>query len=241
MTASATLVIETSTPTASLGLFHTTWQEESFRSERSHNCEIFLPLQSLCSNISPGEIHHILIGTGPGSYSGTRVGLAVAQGLAIAHDCPVTGIPSILGTPTARSSEAALAIGDARRGDWWWAWLHHGKMSASPQIGSFDELLAQLETTNAAFSLDEITHPALAHRITQETPTAHSLWQAWQELTSEEQLLFSQHPAQPLYLKPPHITTAKPGHPLLRRKSPPPLPPSTTAPTVPIHNSSPQA
>jgi tRNA threonylcarbamoyl adenosine modification protein YeaZ len=213
-----TLLIETSTPHGSLGLRMATgiWQEEHFFSDRGHNCELFAPLQRFDAVRQPGEIALILVGTGPGSYSGTRVGIAVAQGLAVVHQCQIIGIPSLLGLPSVRGMSRSLAIGDARRGDWWWAWLAAGKMLAAPAMGSLEDLLEQTKQTDTILSLDEIHHPALINHVRQEIPTAQNLWNAWESFSAAERETYAGVPLQPLYLKPPHITAAKAVHPLLR-------------------------
>ncbi len=206
-----TLAIETSTPHGSVGLqiADAAWQNELFFSDRGHNCEVFLPLQRLSAVAEVGKIEQIIVGTGPGSYSGTRVGIAVAQGLAIVHQCPIAGVPSLLGLPTVRQKSRCLAIGDARRGDWWWVWIDEGKMPLAPTMGSIELLLDQVTLAERVLSLDAIHHPSLEGKVTQEIPSAHELWQAWLDLSQQEKVEYSTQILQPLYLKPPHITPAK--------------------------------
>jgi tRNA threonylcarbamoyladenosine biosynthesis protein TsaB len=216
MHAPITVVLETSTPQGSVGLWSGTWQEMSFFSERSHNCAVFAPLQQLLATLHGKRIETILVGTGPGSYSGTRVGIAVAQGLAIAHCAQLIGLPSILATPMARAEPRCRAIGDARRGDWWWYEIHQGTCSPSPQMGSKEDLLEVLNDSIPTSSLEPIPDDALGIKVAQEIPSSGMLWQAWQALSAEQRDLWSKQIVQPVYLKPPHITQAKPGHPLLR-------------------------
>lgn len=216
MRENATLVVETSTPEGSVGLWLQGWQEKSFVSERSHNCAIFEPLEDMIANLPARSVARIIVGTGPGSYSGTRVGIAVAQGLAIAHGAAVVGLPSILATPSAREKSRCRAIGDARRGDWWWCDLIDGICCVDPQMGSKAQLEEVLRDGTAIFSLDPIAEEEFGREVAQETPSAGRLWQAWQGLSSEQQLHFSTQVVQPVYLKPPHITMAKLGHPLQR-------------------------
>lgn len=52
----------------------------------------------------------IVVGTGPGAFTGLRVGIATAKGLAHGLGCPIVGIPT-----GAALIEAAAATGDVRR------------------------------------------------------------------------------------------------------------------------------
>lgn len=54
------------------------------------------------SNIALSQIHRFAVITGPGSFTGIRVGVAFARGLALAVDKPCVGVTSL---------EAALPIG----------------------------------------------------------------------------------------------------------------------------------
>jgi len=67
---------------------------------------------------SQSEIEGIVVGTGPGSFTSTRIGLAVARGLALSLDVRVAGV-STLDALAAGAREAgldeALPVVDARR------------------------------------------------------------------------------------------------------------------------------
>lgn len=216
MNGASTIVVETSTPQGSVGLWQGSWRERSFVSERSHNCAIFPPLEELLRTDAGQRIGLILVGTGPGSYSGTRVGIAVAQGLALAHGAGLLGLPSILATPPARKAGHCRAIGDARRGDWWWCDIVDGVNANPPQLGSKAALEELLRDGVPIFSLDPIADVEFAREVPQEIPSAGRLWQAWQSLSLAQQQHFAAQVVQPVYLKPPHITLPKSGHPLLR-------------------------
>jgi tRNA threonylcarbamoyl adenosine modification protein YeaZ len=64
---------------------------------------------------SPADLTAIVVGTGPGSFTGTRIGLAVARGLALALDLPVAGVSTL--TALASVAEGAFPVVDARRGE----------------------------------------------------------------------------------------------------------------------------
>ncbi len=65
----------------------------------------------------------VVVGTGPGSFTGMRVGVAAGRGLAFAAGCPVLGVPSFDAlAETAPAAAAAVACArDARRGEAWFA------------------------------------------------------------------------------------------------------------------------
>jgi tRNA threonylcarbamoyladenosine biosynthesis protein TsaB len=135
MSAAFSLVLETSTPHASLATIEPDGRmtQRDFTSDRSHNAMLFSPLQELLDARETAEIGLVLVGSGPGNYSGTRVGIAAAQGVAIASGCPAVAVPSILAVRSADHGASCLAIGDARRGSYWAARIGNSCLSDVPK------------------------------------------------------------------------------------------------------------
>lgn len=61
----------------------------------------------------PPDVDALVVGTGPGSYTSTRIGLAVARGLALALDIPAAGVSTL--DALAAAHDDAYPIVDARR------------------------------------------------------------------------------------------------------------------------------
>jgi tRNA threonylcarbamoyladenosine biosynthesis protein TsaB len=62
---------------------------------------------------SRGELTGVVVGTGPGSFTGLRMGLAAARGLALALDVPVAGVSTL--DALAAGATGALPVVDAGR------------------------------------------------------------------------------------------------------------------------------
>jgi tRNA threonylcarbamoyladenosine biosynthesis protein TsaB len=64
---------------------------------------------------APADVDRLVVGTGPGSFTSTRIGLAAARGLALALDLPVAGVSTLDALAAAR--EEAFPVIDARRSE----------------------------------------------------------------------------------------------------------------------------
>ena len=63
----------------------------------------------------PRDLDAVVVGTGPGSFTGTRVGIAVARGLGLALGVEGAGVSTL--DALAAGADGALPVIDARRGE----------------------------------------------------------------------------------------------------------------------------
>ncbi|MGB0774904.1 MAG: tRNA (adenosine(37)-N6)-threonylcarbamoyltransferase complex dimerization subunit type 1 TsaB [Akkermansiaceae bacterium] len=220
------LAIETSVPQASLclSLDGEIALDVTFTSERGHNTTIFEPLADALK-LAKGQLDQIIVGTGPGSYSGTRIGIAAAQGVAIAQDCAICGVGSIAGTSQAlQYRHQALAVGDARRGLFYTIAIDEAGLPTAPELMDEAAFKQKLSTESHAhlMSLDDVeklrnTASLIdSVAISSAEPSARGLLAAWHEFPKSAREDLHKAPLMPTYLRAPFTSKAKSGHPLLR-------------------------
>ena len=94
----AILAIETSSGPCSVALdVDGAVERVHVQAPRAHARALLPAIADLLANrhIGPGDLQAIVYGQGPGSFTGLRIGCAVAQGLSWAHDLPTFGVSSL--------------------------------------------------------------------------------------------------------------------------------------------------
>ena len=143
------LALETSVAQATMILANESGilSQKSFRSERSQECDLFTPLLDLLSKFPSDEkLSAVVVGIGPGSYNGTRVGIATAQAIAQVHGCRVAGLCSFEGVPEAFANETIWALGDARRDSYFLMPIQNGRAQIPPKLLDREEFSILLAT-----------------------------------------------------------------------------------------------
>jgi len=79
------------------------------------------------TGIARSSLDVIACDRGPGSFTGIRIGVGVAQGIAMGLDRPVVGVSSLLALAELCGKEAVLPAIDARMGQVYWALLCQDK------------------------------------------------------------------------------------------------------------------
>jgi tRNA threonylcarbamoyladenosine biosynthesis protein TsaB len=96
------LAVDTSSPGGAVALLRDSEVVVERRGEPDHSHAEHLPpmLAAVLADagIPPSAIDLFTVATGPGSFTGLRVGLAAVQGLALALDRPTVGVPSLAAT-----------------------------------------------------------------------------------------------------------------------------------------------
>ena len=97
---------------------------------------------------SLADLQRIGIVTGPGSFTGVRVGVAFAKGLALALDIPCIGVTSLEASlPDGQQGSAIVLLPAKRRPpdiSYWGQRFRTGKATGAPEELGLDDLAAEL-------------------------------------------------------------------------------------------------
>ena len=139
---------------------------DAWTSDRRQGHELLPRLMGLLSSrgLALQELAAVAVGIGPGSFTGLRVGMSVAKGLAMGVGCPIVGVPSLTAWLAAEPA-AAAAVGRAGARELYL--LERG--SAEPRIVTPGDdgltvngtVVAPVEVA-AAFGIDAAISPAAA-------------------------------------------------------------------------------
>ena len=79
---------------------------------------IFIRIAQLLARHGVGyaDLTRVVTTTGPGSFTGLRIGLSAARGVGLARGIPVIGVPSLLGLSLSVAGPSTVLL-DARRGE----------------------------------------------------------------------------------------------------------------------------
>ncbi len=116
------LGIDTSTQVASVAIVddHETL---ALTHQHTRGAELLVMIDEVCvgAAIGPRDLHAVAIGAGPGSFTGLRIGMATAKGIAFAAKCPLWAVSSLAalahGELADDPSGTVVAVLDARRGE----------------------------------------------------------------------------------------------------------------------------
>ncbi len=184
-----TLVLETSSSAGSWALFEdeTLCASDSFVGRASGKL-----LESL-EKVRPrlNQVGEIVVGVGPGSFSGIRVAIATAQGLAFGWNCPVIPCRSSHAIAWKHSDASYLGVfADAKRRQLFFTAYEHGKLRHKTVLIPVAEVENSLGKCSLAVSPEPLPPIPLS-----EAPVAEALGLAYFKFGPEPHLRL-----EPIYL-----------------------------------------
>jgi tRNA threonylcarbamoyl adenosine modification protein YeaZ len=80
------------------------------------------------------DVDEVVVGMGPGPFTGLRVGIAFAQSFALAREIPVRGVCSLDAIAAQIQEDDFIITVDARRKEVYWARYTNGARVADPAV-----------------------------------------------------------------------------------------------------------
>ena len=84
--------------------------------------------------LAVSEVDEVVVGMGPGPFTGLRVGIAFAQSFALAREIPVRGVCSLDGIAAQINKKDFIITVDARRKEVYWARYTDGVRVGEPAV-----------------------------------------------------------------------------------------------------------
>jgi tRNA threonylcarbamoyladenosine biosynthesis protein TsaB len=141
------LALDTSTHTVGVALYdgnQVLW-ESIWTSRDYHTVELAPRVDEILSKsgLNTSDLTVLAVAIGPGSFTGLRIGLALAKGLSLAHHLPLVGIPTLdfLAAAQPICADNMAAILRAGRGRLATGWYHRSGETWKPS-GSIEALTA---------------------------------------------------------------------------------------------------
>ena len=153
------LAIDTATQYAGLALYSSDglFAEETWFAGRNHTVQLMPRIQRMLQNgqIPVENLSAIAVALGPGSFTGLRIGIATAKGLALPHKLSVIGIPTLEAAayPFRAYGVPVWAIAEAGRGRIVTACFEH--------VDDAWQVTAESFVTNFTDLAPQITRPSL--------------------------------------------------------------------------------
>ena len=114
------LGLDTATSTASIAVLRDgAVIATATRNTHRRTADVLVAVDEACrtAGIAPAQIDAVAIGAGPGSFTGLRIGMATAKGIAFALGKPVWAVSSLAALALAAPDGTVVAVLDARKGE----------------------------------------------------------------------------------------------------------------------------
>jgi tRNA threonylcarbamoyl adenosine modification protein YeaZ len=204
------LALDTATPAVTVALYDTDGDRvlaASDQTDARRHGELLLPSVDCVlreASCSLQDVDRVIVGVGPGPYTGLRVGLATAEAFGAALSVPVLGLCTLDGIAYASGLEAPFVVAtDARRKEVYWARYADARTRvgdpAVDRPGDLPDEVVEMPAVGAGARLYEGTFKSLRTDLPLDQSAAAMACLAAEKLAKGEEFA----PPRPLYLRRP--------------------------------------
>jgi tRNA threonylcarbamoyladenosine biosynthesis protein TsaB len=218
--------IDTSTALGSVALFDgdALVGEDERRVSNAHGETLMVMVTALFDRVGwrPGDVERWAVGVGPGSFTGVRIAVATAKGIALATGAALLGVTSLDAVAFGLSGETVASVVGAGKGELFVQARRDGELVLPPCHLVLAEVVPRLAALAGAGRLVVAGEPAreldwssMGDRVTlaleppHDLPRASSVGRSALARISRSELPEDAEALEPSYVRPPDITTPK--------------------------------
>ncbi|MEG1211365.1 MAG: tRNA (adenosine(37)-N6)-threonylcarbamoyltransferase complex dimerization subunit type 1 TsaB [Leclercia sp.] len=176
------LAIDTATEACSVALWNDGAICAHFEECQREHTQRILPLVKMIlteGNTTLNNLDALAYGRGPGSFTGVRIGIGIAQGLALGAELPMIGVSTLAtmaqGAWRTGGASRVLAAIDARMGEVYWA--EYTRDEQGVWHGEASEAVLDPQAVNERLK-----------QLSGEWATVGTGWKAWPEMANDSGL-----------------------------------------------------
>lgn len=146
--------------------------EQSLKEKNIHSEKLLTMIDEVLTNAScpVKNLHAIAVSIGPGSFTGLRIGLSTAKGLALSCNIPLLAVPTLDGIAesyrvTTPKKKKFCAMIDAKRNEAFYAFYsieEDVRRESGYSIAERDTIIQQAQSRDAAVRQPEISASSIA-------------------------------------------------------------------------------
>ncbi|MGY5956683.1 tRNA (adenosine(37)-N6)-threonylcarbamoyltransferase complex dimerization subunit type 1 TsaB [Kosakonia sp. BK9b] len=216
------LAIDTATEACSVALWNDGTTFAHFELCPREHTQRILPLVKdvlLDADLSLTQLDALAFGRGPGSFTGVRIGIGIAQGLALGAELPMIGVSTLAtmaqGAWRKTGATRVLAAIDARMGEVYWAEYQRDDQGIwqgeeTEAVLKPEAVIARLQQLDGEWAMvgtgwtawpemSQTAAPTLTNGET-ELPAAEDMLPIAQQLFAQQRTVAVEH-AEPVYLR----------------------------------------
>jgi tRNA threonylcarbamoyladenosine biosynthesis protein TsaB len=126
------------------------------------------------NGLTHADVERIATTTGPGSFTGLRIGLSAARGLGLARHLPVIGVPSLLALSLGVASGPVTVLLDARRGEaYFQSFSAPGVAESEPQLLPIEEARSRVPASGTLIDSPFVDLAAMVRFAAAADPAAY--------------------------------------------------------------------
>ncbi|MDR2964848.1 MAG: tRNA (adenosine(37)-N6)-threonylcarbamoyltransferase complex dimerization subunit type 1 TsaB [Treponema sp.] len=121
------------------------YKESETGSRSSESAMLIIDNVMTDASLKPDALNGVVCLSGPGSFTGLRIGYSIAKGLALSLSIPFTVVPTLdcMAYPFSNNNELILCAIEARKNAWYYSIYQNGISQSEIKTGGIEQINAE--------------------------------------------------------------------------------------------------